>query len=152
MTSTNNLFDGIAVAVFAVVFLAFLAGFVSPIVWVGLPHAGGDVTGAFSVAFGIGCVAALVTLPFAIVSALVIGVPLFLYWRRRGFTSLAMYFLAGAIMSAVLALALALAHAIAGLLTSGFDFPLALSITILGGPVAALTVRSVSGVSAIRNG
>jgi hypothetical protein len=148
MTSTNSLFDGIAVAVFAVVLLAFLVGFVSPIVFVGLPDTGVDTMGAFSLAFGIGCVAALVTLPFAIISALVIGVPLFLYWRRRGFTSVAMYLLAGAIISGVLALVLALAHAVAGFLTGGFDFLLALSIIALGGPVAALTVRSFSSVGA----
>jgi hypothetical protein len=148
MTSTNNLFDGVAVAVFAVVLVAFLAGFASPIVFVGLPHTDADAMGAISLAFGIGCVAALVTLPFAIISALVIGVPLFLYWRRRGFTSVAMYFLAGAIISGVLAVALALAHAVAGFLTGGFDFPLALSIIVLGGPVAALTVRSFAGLGA----
>lgn len=151
MTSTNNLFDGIAVAVIAVVFLAFLAGFASPFMFVELPNIRVDVTGTFSLAFGIGFVAALVTLPFAIISALVIGVPLFLFWRHRGFTSLAMYFLAGAIISAVLVLALTLAHDIGGFLTGGFDFPLALSIIILGGPVAALTVRSVSGVGAKQN-
>ena len=152
MTHTNNLFNGVAVAVLSVVLLAFLAGIASPIVFVGLPHTDVDAMGAFSLAFGIGCVAALVTLPCAIISALVIGVPLFLYWRRRGFTSVAMYLLAGAIISGVLALGLALAHAVAGFLTGGFDFPLALSIITLGGPVAALTVRSVSGVGAKQSG
>jgi hypothetical protein len=98
--------------------------------------------------FGIGFAASLVTLPFAIASAIVIAVPLFRFYARRGFTSILAYVLAGAVISSLLALAILLANEFAGFLTGGSDLQLALSIIFIGGPVAALTVRSVGGIRA----
>ena len=65
-------------------------------------------------------------------------------------TSLLQYFLAGVIMSIVLGSAVVLAHSFAGFLTGGSDFQIALSIIVVGGPVAALIVRWVPRVGRSR--
>jgi hypothetical protein len=148
MTDFDELYGGIAFAVFVVVLVAFLVGCASLVIPYGLPRTTDDATATFLIGF----TAALVTFPFAAISALVVGVPLFRLWKRFGFTTLMQYLLAGVLMSAILGTAVALAHFLAGFLEGGTDFPVALWIIAVGGPVAALTVRRVARVGAAHDG
>ncbi len=93
----------------------------------------------------IGFMTAMVTFPFAFVSTVAIGVPMFRFLHRRGSQSMLSYFVAGVLMSAVLGAAVASAHHFVDFLGGGDDFYIALWIIAIGGPVAALTVQCVSG-------
>jgi hypothetical protein len=148
LTGSNELYGGIGFAVFAVTLVAFLIGCLSLVIPYGLPRTADDVTATFLIGF----TAALVTFPFAAISALIVGIPLLLLWKRFGFMSLLQYLLAGVLMSAILGTAVALAHFLASFLEGGADFPLALWIIAVGGPVAALTVRWAARVEAARDG
>ncbi len=139
--SSSELYGGVAAAVFAVVFAAFVVGCAWMLISFGVPRNVDDA----STVFWIGFMAAFVTFPFSAVSALVVGAPLFWLCNRFGFTSILQFLLAGFIMSCLLGAAVAVGHYFAGFLTGGFDFGLALSIVAVGGPVAALTVRWAAG-------
>jgi hypothetical protein len=140
MTDSDGLTGGITVAFIAVVVVGFLLGCASVVIPYGIPRSGADVTAVLYV----GTIAAFVTFPFAGVSALLLGVPLFSLWRRLGFKSVLLYFLAGVLMSLVLSALVLAAHHFFRFLDS--DLPLAFAIIVVGGPTAALTVRYVSGV------
>ncbi len=146
-TRLDELYGGIAFAVFAVVLVAFFVGCASLLIPYGMPRTADDATATFM----IGVMAAFVTFPFAAVSALVVGVPLFRLWNRLGFTSLPQYLVAGAVMSSVLGATVALAHFFAGFLASGSDFTMALWIIVMGGPTAALTVKWAARVGAVHD-
>jgi hypothetical protein len=143
----DELYGGIAFAVCAVVLVAFFVGCASLVIPYGIPRTAEDATATFM----IGVMAAFVTFPFAAVSALVVGVPLFRLWNRLGFTSLLQYLLAGAVMSAILGATVWLAHFFAGFLSGGSDFPMALWIIIMGGPTASLTVKWAARVGPVHD-
>jgi hypothetical protein len=65
MTSSNGLYEGVVVAVLAVVLVAFLVGCASLLIPYGLPHTADDVMA--TIVFGL--MAALITLPCAVVAA-----------------------------------------------------------------------------------
>jgi hypothetical protein len=140
MTSSNGLYEGIVVAVLAVVLVAFLVGCASMLIPYGLPHTTDDTMATISIGF----VAALITLPCAVVAAILVGAPLLYLWRRQGLTSIPLYFLAGVIMSVLLVLIMSVMHHLVSFVPNSSDFRLALIIVIIGGPVAALTVRYVA--------
>jgi ABC-type Fe3+-siderophore transport system permease subunit len=105
-SGSNELYGGIAVAVFAVVLVGSLVGCASLLVPYGLPRTSEDANAMFL----IGIMIAFVTFPFAAIAALIVGVPLFRLWNHFGFTSLSQYLLAGVIMSAILGATVALIH------------------------------------------
>jgi hypothetical protein len=140
MTSSNGLYEGIVVAVLAVVLVAFLVGSASMLIPYGLPHTADDIMATISIGF----VAALITLPCAVVAAVVLGAPLLYLWRSRGFTSIPMHLFAGLIISALLALIMCVLHQLVRFVPDSSDFRLALIIAIIGGPVAALTAGYVA--------
>jgi hypothetical protein len=146
-TGSNELYGGIAVAVFVVVLVAFSVGCASLLVPYGLPRTSGDVNATFLIGF----VTAFVTFPLAAISAIVVGIPLFRLWNHLGYTSLPQYLLAGVVISAILGTVVALTHFFAGFLSAGSDFSVALWIVAVGGPVAAITVRCVARLRAARN-
>lgn len=141
MTSSNGLYEGVVVAVLAVVLVAFLVGCASLLIPYGLPHTADDVMA--TIFFGL--MAALITLPCAVVAAVVVGAPLLYLWRCQGLTSSPMYLLAGVIMSGLLVLIISVMHQLLNFVPNSSDFRLAVTIVIIGGPVAAMTARYVAG-------
>jgi len=148
MTSSNGLYEGVVVAVLAVVLVAFLVGCASMLIPYGLPHTADDVMATIYIGF----MAALITLPCAVVAAVVVGAPLLYLWRRQGLTSNPMYLLAGVITSGLLALIISVMHRMVEFVPDSSDFRLALIIVVIGGPIAALTARYVAGSGVKSNG
>lgn len=140
MAGKSELAGGIAVGLLAVLLIAFFVGISSLIIPYGIPRSPDDVEATFFV----GLMTSMVTFPFAFISALTIGVPIFRFLHRRGFQSVVSYVAAGVLMSVVLGAAVASAHHFADFLIGG-DYYVALGIVAIGGPVAALAVRFVSG-------
>lgn len=139
MRASGQLAGGIVLAFIAVILVAFFVGCGSIIIPYGIPHRPDDVEATFL----IGLMTAIATVPFALVSALVVGLPIFHILARRGARSVLPYLAAGLLMSAFLAFAVILSHLFADFLDGGDDFRIALWIIGLGGPVVALSVRVV---------
>ena len=95
-----------------------------------------------SAIFALGAVSAVIAAPFALVAALLVGLPILRWLYRNGRTSLLAYFGGGTLMSLGSAIPIAAAHAFGSFL-SGEDYSLALWIIIVSGPVAALTARRI---------
>lgn len=97
-----------------------------------------DLAMAPIAAFVSACMSAYVSLGIA----LVCGIPIFYVWRRLGLTSVAAYLFAGALLSMF---SLALLYAAYQLKIFLYGQPLlikiAVTIALVSGPVAALTVR-----------
>ena len=142
MTTKRGLYDGIVVACFATVAVAFLVGSASVISEFGLPSKVDDVTAVFYV----GLIAALITFPAAGIAASVIGLPVLWIFRRRAWVSVPQYLVAGLLISSITALTVCLTHRFFGFLATS-DLPLAFWIIGISGPVAALVVRSISAAS-----
>jgi hypothetical protein len=86
------------------------------------------------------CISAYVSLGIA----LVCGIPLFYAWRRLGFTSIAAYLFAGAVLSTFALATLYPAYKFKGFLDGQpFILKIAVTIALVAGPVAALTVRTI---------
>lgn len=128
----------IIVAWFAVVAAAFLIGFVDA-AWVdGVPRTANDSLQMAQ--FGV--IVAGFTAPFAFVVAIVFGIPVFWYWRWRGYQSLVSHLLAGALLSLLAVIAFGIFDHFS-MWFSGSDFDLAIWIIVVAGPVAALTGRTI---------
>jgi hypothetical protein len=141
-SAKGKLAVGVAVALVAVLLVAFLVGCASLVIPYGWPRFYDDVSAVLSIGF----VVAIVTIPFAAVSAIVVGVPIFKFMHKQGFNSFPHYLASGIVISLVLAAVMTLARQFAGFLDTDSDFQLALWIIGIGGPVAALIFRSVTGV------
>jgi hypothetical protein len=85
-------------------------------------------------------VAATMTGYCSLVLGIAVGIPLFGLWRRRGYKSLAAYFLAGVLLSGATIAAVSAAHYAFGFLEMQL-LPLAFTIAAVAGPVASITVR-----------
>jgi hypothetical protein len=91
-------------------------------------------------------VAATMTGYCSLALGIVVGIPLFGFWRKRGYKSVAAYLLAGVLLSGTAVAAVSAAHYIFGFLAMQL-VPLAFIIAGIAGPVAALTVRRFERVS-----
>jgi hypothetical protein len=86
------------------------------------------------------CMSAYVSLGIA----LICGIPVFYAWRRFGFTSVAAYLFAGALLSTIALASLYAAYKYRGFLDGQpFIVKIAVTIALVAGPVAALTVRRI---------
>ena len=86
------------------------------------------------------CISAYISLGIA----LVCGVPLFYAWRRFAFTSVAAYLFAGAVLSTFALATLYAARKFRGFLDGQpFIVKIAVTIALVAGPVAALTIRRI---------
>jgi hypothetical protein len=144
MSQSGNFYDGVVVAVLAVVFVAFLVGTASLLIPYGLPHTMDDVMATIMIGF----VTSLITLPCASMGAIFVGVPVLLLLRHRGFTSYSAYLFGGVVISTVLLITIWLMHREIGFVPNDSDFKLAVVIVIIGGPVAATTVKCIGKIGA----
>lgn len=99
-------------------------------------------------AFVSACMSAYVSLGIA----LVVGIPIFYVWRRFGLTSVTAYLFAGALLSMF---TLALLYAAYQFKIFLYGQPLlvriAVTIALVSGPVAALTVRKIDRPGEVRS-
>ena len=82
-----------------------------------------------------------ITVPFSFAAAIVLGFPILRWLYRHGQTSVFAYLIGGGLMSAGCVLPIALSHAHGKFPVADSDYSLALWITVVSGPVAALTAR-----------
>lgn len=130
----------IVVAWFAVVAAAFLIGFVDMARVAGeFPRTADDLLAMAQ----FGLIVAGFAAPFAFVVAVVFGIPVFWYWRRRGYQSPLAHLLAGSLLSVLAVFAFGIFNHFS-MWFSGPDFDLAIWVIVVAGPVAALTGRAIS--------
>jgi hypothetical protein len=91
-------------------------------------------------------VAATMTGYCSLVLGIVVGIPLFGLWRSRGYKSVAVYLLAGVLLTSAAIAAVSAAHYLFGFLELQL-LPLAFTIAVVAGPVASLTVRRIERAS-----
>jgi len=90
----------------------------------------------------LGFMVAVMTLPATFVLTFGIGFPLFYFWRRLGYSSVAAYVGGGVIIALIGELVIAAAHILAGFLLGG-DFLFAMLLIAVSGPVAGFVVWRV---------
>src|SRR5580658_2459507 len=90
----------------------------------------------FEAVAGIGVVAALTTMPFALAIGSFVALPVFRYWVLRAPASVPRYLAAGLLFSVVGVLLVTLFNRAIDLVDS--DYKLALTIAAISGPVSAL--------------
>lgn len=87
-----------------------------------------------------GLFTAMIALPVALVLILVIGLPVFRLWIRRGYSNVAEYIGGGAIVGIAGAALIAIVHVLSVDFLVDSDFRFAMLLIGICGPVAGLTV------------
>jgi hypothetical protein len=102
----------------------------------GYSMAWSDTSGLFLVS----TLATMIALLCSGIVAVLVGLPTLRWLYHRGYTAVLPYFIGGALMSVACVFALAVVHA-SGKFPFEPEYPLALWITCISGPLAALTAR-----------
>lgn len=131
--------NGIATAIVAVLGVAFV---VAAIVWFvanDRPH----TTWQWISPFAFGLFVAFLALGPTVFSLILVGLPLFSVWARNGYQTVRGYLLAGTLLSVVVLMFLFLEQRLIGALDGRLEKAIAIATILIGGPIAALTVRHV---------
>jgi len=145
----DRLLGGLAAAWATAVMVAFVAGCLYAITSSMEPPlappvggSSGPVAVPFEAVLSIGTVAAIVAVPIAGLAAFVLGLPIFRFWNRRGYSSPIAYLGAGALIAGVVAGTVAAAHYLVGFLARS-DLVFGIVTIFAAAPLSALTVWAI---------